>query len=82
MEAASRPARWTTNTLTHADVQKAGREFRVRQYIAGYQQRGERNPECDLLAQQFLTNWIASNYGGPMDTNLPSVADLSEAAGE
>ena len=78
IEAASRPAVWTTNALTHADVQKAGREFRVRQYIVGYQQRGVRNPECDLLAQQFLTNWIACNYGGIVDTNLPSLADLSD----
>jgi hypothetical protein len=78
MAAASRPAVWTTNTRTHADVQRAAREFRVRQYIVGYQQRGQRNPECDLLAQQFLTNWIACNYGGIVDTNLPSLADLSD----
>jgi hypothetical protein len=78
MEAADRPVVWTTNTQTQADVQKVAREFRVRQYIVGYQQRGERNPEYDLVAQQFLTNWLADNYGGPSDTNLPSLAVLSD----
>lgn len=63
---------------TWAEVQKREREFRVRQYVEGYQLRGERNPECDVLAQQFLTNWIGSNYGGTVDTNLPSLAELGD----
>lgn len=78
MQAASRPVVCETNTRTWKDVQKEEREFRVRQYIEGYQLRGQRNPECDLLAQQFLTNWIAYNYGSVMDTNLPSLAKLSD----
>lgn len=76
--AASRPVTWTTNTQTWLDVQKAKREFRIRQYLEGYQQRGIRNPEYDLLAQQFLTNWIAANFGGQLDTNQPSLTELGD----
>jgi len=78
MDAARKPAVWTAKSKTWKDVQNEERAFRVRQYVEGYQLRGERNPECDLLAQQFLTNWIGYNYGGTMDTNLPSLAVLSD----
>ena len=71
MDAARKPAVWTAKSKTWKDVQNEERTFRVRQYVEGYQLRGERNPEYDLLAQQFLTNWIGYNYGGTMDTNLP-----------
>ena len=37
MGAASRPAVWTTNSLSWRDVREQRREFRVRQYIEGYQ---------------------------------------------
>jgi hypothetical protein len=78
MVAASRPVTWSTDTPTWVQAQRAQREFRFRQYAEEYQQRGERNPECDLLAQQFLTNWIACNFGGTVDTNLPSLTELSD----
>lgn len=78
MAAASQPVVCDSNTLTAADVVKSGREFRMRQYVAGYQQRGERNPECDALALGFLTNWIACNFNGTVDTNLPPLAELSD----
>jgi hypothetical protein len=77
LEAASRPVLISPGARTAADVQKAARAFRVRQYLEGYQLRGQRNPECDLLALQFLTNWLAENYGGTIDTNLPSLSELS-----
>jgi len=78
MAAASRPVECNSNTFTWSDVQKAEREFRVQQYIEGYQQQGMRNPECDLLALQFLTNWISTDFGGPFDTNLPSLAVMGD----
>lgn len=76
--AASRPVSWTTNTQTWADVQKGARAFRYRQYVEGYRLRGDRNPEYDLAALQLLTNWIAANFGGIEDTNVPSIAKLSD----
>jgi hypothetical protein len=78
LAAASRPVVSNPGSRTAADAKKIAREFRVRQYIEGYQLRGQRNPECDLLALQFLTNWLAENYGGTIDTNLTSLSELSD----
>ena len=44
---AGKPVTAGTNSVTAAEVQKKEREFRVRQYVEGYQLRGERNPSCD-----------------------------------
>ena len=76
MEAASEPVAAGTNTLTVADVNKTAREFRIRQYLDGYKLRGQRNPECDALALGMISNWIACNYGGVVDTNLPPLSDM------
>jgi hypothetical protein len=75
---AGRPVAGSTNTLTAADVQKKGGEFRVRQYLEGYQLRSERNPASDAEAMGLIRNWIADNYGGTVDTNLPPLAELSD----
>lgn len=75
---ASKPVSWSTNTLTEADVQKSRREFRLRQWLEGYKLRGERDPACDAQALGLIGNWIASNYGGQVDTNLPSITKLSD----
>jgi hypothetical protein len=75
---AGKPVTVGTNTLTAADVQKKGGEFRVRQYLEGYKLRGERNPACDAEALGLIKNWIACNYSGAVDTNLPSLAELSD----
>ena len=69
LAAATKPVVWTTNTLTEADAQKRAREFRIRQWVDGYQKRGERNPECDAEIVTFLQTWIARNYGGAAATN-------------
>ncbi|HUA67418.1 MAG TPA: DUF4339 domain-containing protein [Candidatus Saccharimonadales bacterium] len=66
---ASQPVIWTTNTLTERDVQKRAREFRIRQWLDGYEKRGWRNPACDAEAMQFIRVWIDRNYGGPEATN-------------
>jgi hypothetical protein len=77
-EAASRPVVCDSNTLSAADVVKSDREFRLRQYVEGYKLRGERNPECDALALGLVSNWIACNYDGAVDTNLPPLSELSD----
>ncbi|HLX95399.1 MAG TPA: hypothetical protein VKU37_06635, partial [Verrucomicrobiae bacterium] len=51
--AAGKPIAWTTNTLTALDIQKRARAFRLRQWLDGYEQRGQRNPECDVQAVRF-----------------------------
>lgn len=77
MEAASEPVVISSNALTEADVVKTKREFRVRQYLDGYKLRGQRNPECDVRALGMISNWIACNYDGVVDTNLPPLSDMA-----
>ena len=76
--AASKPVTWTTNTLTARDVQKRAREFRIRQWLEGYEKRGQRNPASDAEAEQFIRVYIARNYGGPEATNTLSLAAESD----
>ena len=73
LAAASKPVTWTTNTLTAEDVQKKAREFRLRQWLEGYEKRGRRNPASDAEAEQFIRIYIARNYGGPDATNTLSL---------
>ena len=67
--AARKPVVQGTNTLTAADTQKRDREFRIRQWLDGYKERGQRNPLSDAEIEQFLQAWIDTNYGGPTATN-------------
>ena len=76
LAAASKPVQVSSNSTTKAEVQIQSLEFRERQYLQGYLQRGERNPKTDKLALGFLKNWLAENYGGVVDTNLPSFRNL------
>ena len=76
--AASKPIVWTTNTLTAADAQKRAREFRIRQWLDGYEKRGRHNPANDAEISKFLQTWIARTYGGDAATNsmsLPAESD-------
>jgi hypothetical protein len=75
---ASQPVVWTTNSLTVADANKRGREFRLRQWLDGYEKRGQRNPSDDTEIVQFLQTWIARNYGGVAATNQLSLAEESD----
>ena len=75
---ASKPVTWTTNTLTMRDFERRGREFRLRQWVAGYEQRGRHNPAVDAEAEQFMRVWIARNYGGPEATNTLSLEAESD----
>jgi hypothetical protein len=78
MNAASKPVSTNDSIVTAAEVLKTSGEFRMRQFVEGYQLRGERNRESDALALGLLTNWIAGNFNGTVDTNLPPLPDLSE----
>lgn len=69
---------WTSNTVTAAAVRAQQRAFRERQYLQGYEQRGERNPACDAEALVFLRAWIASNFPAPGETNEVSVEKLGD----
>jgi hypothetical protein len=43
MDEASKPVTWTKHTLTATDIQKQHRDFRIRQWVEGYEQRGDRS---------------------------------------
>ncbi|HEU5397349.1 MAG TPA: hypothetical protein VFV81_09290, partial [Verrucomicrobiae bacterium] len=77
MAAASKPVVVSANARTQADVLKDEREFLTRQFVDGYKLRGERNAEWDAAALGMLSNWIAGNCGGDVDTNLPSLEALA-----
>ncbi len=76
--AARKPVTWTTNTLTAKEVQKKAREFRLRQWLEGYEKRGRRNPASDAEAELFIRVYIARNHGGPEATNKLSLEAESD----
>ena len=78
LTAASKPVVVGSNTLTATQVMERDRKFRVRQYVEGYKQRGEHNPATDDLALGYVENWIACNYNGTVNTNLPPLAELGD----
>ena len=65
-----------TNALTEARMLVKRRDFRVRQYLGAYRERGQRNAACDAMALQLIEAWIEQNYG----TNVPppSLPELSD----
>ena len=79
MDAANKPIQSGTNTLTARDVQARHRAFRLHQYLEGYERNGDRNPAIDPRAIGMISNWINEAYGGPFNTNLPPLEDLSDS---
>lgn len=78
VSAASKPVTGTTNSLAALDVQKRALEFRIRQWVEGYEKRGRRNPACDAEADRFIRVWLARDYGGPDATNTLSLETESD----
>ena len=79
LTAARQPVLWTSNALTAVEVNKTAREFRVRQWIAGYEERGERHPESDAAVLQFFRTWLAGYYGGAEATNVAALGSMTVA---
>lgn len=75
---ASQAIVWTNTTQTFTDEQKRERAFRLRQWVEGYEKRGERNPKCDAEADLFIRTYVAQNYGGSEATNGLSLMDESD----
>lgn len=79
LELASKPILWNSNTITAEDVRKTGRAFRVRQYLEGYKQNGQRDPSTDAAAVQFIESWINCHFGTPTEqAAIPPLAPLSD----
>jgi hypothetical protein len=75
---AKQPLVWNAHSLTAVDWQKRAGEFRIHEWLDGYEQRGRRDPECDAEIVEFLQTWIARNYGGDAATNPISLAAESD----
>jgi GYF domain 2 len=71
LEEASRPVTWNSNTLTAKDVQRQQREFRLKQWVEGYKQRGDRSEACDEMALLYLETSVERGAGGDAFTNRP-----------
>ena len=82
MAAASRPVLQNTNALTAKDMLKRAKEFRVRQWIEGYQKRGRHDQPCDALALRFLHAWLVAQYGGEDDTDVLTHQQLADKIAE
>ncbi len=79
LELASKPVLWNSNTITAEDVRKTGREFRIRQYLNGYKQNGQRHPSADAEALQFIESWITCHFGTHAEqATIPPLAPLSD----
>ncbi|MDB6022006.1 MAG: hypothetical protein JWQ04_1863, partial [Pedosphaera sp.] len=78
LTAAKKPVTWTTNTMTADDVNRRAKEFRVRQWIEGYKERGRHDQPWDAEATQLIQAWINGNYGGTDATNRLSARELGE----
>jgi hypothetical protein len=60
---ASKPVVWNSRTLTEAKL---------------LEKRGQRDPSYDADALGLIGNWIAINYGGTVNTNLPPLSELCD----
>ena len=78
LEEASKPVRWTTNTLTAAKMAVKKKEFRIRQYLEPYEKYGDRNSAYDAEALQMIKTWIDTGFGGPLQTNNQSVVEMCD----
>jgi hypothetical protein len=65
MAVANKPVSWNANSPIERDIGKRGREFRLRQWLDGYQKRGHHDPAVDAEAEQFIRAFIANGHGGP-----------------
>jgi hypothetical protein len=75
---ANKPITWTTNTLTWVDVRKRSRAFRIRQYLDGYKQFGNRNTATDADSLRLIESWITYHFGEVHEqTNITFLEELS-----
>jgi hypothetical protein len=75
---ARQPIAAGTNTRTQLEANQRGRDFRIRQYLDGYEQRGDRDPQVDAQVRELIRTWIAHHFGGQEATNSITPQALSE----
>jgi hypothetical protein len=78
LEEASKPVQWTTNTSTNAKLSTMQREFRVRQYLDGYENGNDHQSSCDADARRLIEIWIDSHFGGKLQTNFEALVEQAD----
>lgn len=76
--AAAKPVLVSSNAVTQADGRERKREFRARQWIAGYQQNADHSSACDAECRDYLEAWLEANYGSGGRTNRSSVREQGD----
>ncbi len=66
-QAATRPVLWGTNTLTESDSTRRDTAFYRRQWLTGYELRGDHSAACDTEALRFLRALYAASNGPTAD---------------
>jgi hypothetical protein len=75
---ASKPIKWTTNSLTVTRFKVQMKEFRLRQYLEGYQKCSEHKAAYDADALQLINAWIDCYYGGNVATNSTDLVAMCD----
>jgi hypothetical protein len=75
---AGKPILWNTNTQTYADQQKRATEFRIHEWLDGYDKRSDRNPKYDAEADAFIRAYTARDNSGLETVSAPLLSDESD----
>ncbi|MDB6031220.1 MAG: hypothetical protein JWM16_1558 [Verrucomicrobiales bacterium] len=76
-DVASRQVTVRSTSLTEADSLKRAKAFRIRQWVNGYQERGDHSIPCHEEVEKMLTLWIESTYG-TAPTNEPPLEQICD----
>lgn len=82
VQAVSKPIAWNSNSLTVAALEPMRKAFRVRQYLDGYRNNGNRDQRWDTNAVKFIQAWIEHNFPDSGATNSPSPDELGDLLGK
>ncbi len=78
----TQPLLVATNAVTEWDVRRRGRLFRERQWLEGYEERGQRDHPADAQGVRLIREWIEMNFGERTNATTVTPASLAELAGK
>jgi hypothetical protein len=78
LEAASKAVVPSASTATVLTAHRRYHEFMVRQWLEGYEKRGQHNPASDAQAKQFIEAFISRGIGEPEPAHPLSLEAESE----
>jgi hypothetical protein len=75
--AASTPVKVSAKSITADAVTAKEKQFRQRQYLEGYKERGDRNEKLDADCLALIEGWLDNNFRKRDKTNAP-IAELAD----